>query len=268
MTIEKLAHEADVITVFGISDDDIEVEKGLIKQFAEFGVDGLVILLAHDEKFNYAILQLILDGFPVVLIDRFLKEISCPNVISKNFEAANRGMEYLYSLGHRKIGIASRPIGLTSTLQERVNGIMNAATASGYKINREWWLTNMANLDKKKDFNLLQDLKELVKEYLLQNKELTAIFCLEYFVLQIVEAAAYDLGIRIPEDLSLLCFDSPERIINTSRSVTHMRQNEKAIANTSFSLIMKMIQGEPIEYRHEIDIDLVVGNTTMAIIDD
>jgi len=263
ITISKLTQEAGMLLVTGLSWNDIEIEKKLIQQFTEYGVDGFIIFPVHNEIFNMEILKLIMNRFPVVLIDRYLKDIACPNVISKNYDAAFRGMNYLYSTGHRKIGIISRPIGSTSTLQEREKGIINAAVESGFKLQQDWWFTGLDNLYIKNDIDVFMKQKDDVKDFLMKNPDLTCIFGLEYAAIKYIEAAAQELELRIPEDLSIICFDSPGQLINYLKPVTHLKQNEVEIASRAFSLLQKMFAGDEFDYRQEIDVDLVMGSTVV-----
>jgi GntR family transcriptional regulator, arabinose operon transcriptional repressor len=265
-TLERLAQDADILTLTGISNDEIEREKRLLSNFLSYGVDGFIIFPAHNESFNNDILKLILDGFPVVLIDRYLKDVSCPNVISKNFEAAQTGINHLYSLGHRNIGILSRPIGSTTTLMEREKGIMHAIVENGYKFKQEWWLTDLETIDTRDEEAFIKA-KEKIKAYLLEHRELTAVFGLKYSVVPVVEAAAHELGIRIPEDLSLICFDAPSYLVNRIKPITHLKQNEKKIAECAFSLIQKMLNGQEFEHRQEIEIEFIQGETTIKVKD-
>lgn len=263
-TIEKLAQEAGMLILAGFSNNDIETEKKLINNFCDYGVDGFIVSPLHNETFNNEILKLIIDGFPVVLIDRYLQDVSCPNVISKNYRAAYEGMNYLYSLGHRNIGVLSRPIGTTTTLTEREKGIMHAIVDAGHRFNPEWWLTSLEDIDGKSEA-AFRTAKEQIRIFLEANKELTAIFGLKYAVVPVVEAVAAEMGLGIPEDLSLLCFDSPGPLIQQINPVTHLKQNEHEIASRAFDLIRRMLKGEEVEFRHEVEVDLVPGETTRRI---
>ncbi len=260
-TLERLAQDADILTFTGISYDDVEREKRLIHNFFNYGVDGFVIFPVHNETFNNEILKLILDGFPVVLVDRTLNDVSCPNVISDNYEGAKKGMNYLYSLGHENIGILSRPIGTTTTLMERQKGIMQAIMESGHTFKRNWWLTTLDSVDEKSDESFLRS-KEQVRQFLEENPDITAIFGLKYAVVPVVEVAAHEMGLRIPEDLSIICFDDPGYMVNRIKPVTHLKQRESEIAEKAFSLITHMLNGDDFEYTHTIEVDLVVGETT------
>lgn len=79
---------------------DLEIEQ--LKHLTSGIVDGIV--LASSAKNYKEIASYIPDGFPVVLIDRRLK--GCPfDIISvSDKDAIEKGMEYLISCGHTRIG--------------------------------------------------------------------------------------------------------------------------------------------------------------------
>ena len=263
-TVMNLTQESGDLLLTGLSNNDIETEKKTIQQFISSGVDGLIIFPVHDESFNIEIMKLIFDGFPVVLVDRYLKDISCPNVISRNLDAACKGMKYLYSFGHKHIGIISRAIGTTSSLQEREKGIMNAAMESGYTINPDKWYTSFYDLDPINDADKYNGQIKDVKNFLLRNKEITAVFGLEYTALGPVFSAAHELGLKIPEDLSIICFDSPSNLLHDICSISHMKQNETEIATRAFLLLQKMFAGETFDLKQYIDVDLIPGKSVVS----
>ncbi len=263
--LEKVAEEAGFLLLTGISNKSVEKEKKLIAKFHNYGVDGFIIFPVHNERFNNEILKLILEKFPVILIDRYLHDVACPNVVSKNLEAAYNGMNYLYELGHKNIAIVSRPIENTSTLQERERGVRKAIMEKGFQSKPQWWLTHLKGLDNKEERSFHEH-KEMVKTFLKENSDITAIFTLEYSPIPIIEVVAKELGLRIPEDLSVMSFDSPGHLVNHIQPLTHMRQNEKKIAEKALSLMSDMLDGKkPESYRHEVDVELMEGETTRVL---
>jgi len=263
-TLQTLTQDAGMLALTGISNDDTATEKELISSFLDFGVDGLIIKPVHNETFNNEILKLIIDNFPVVLIDRYLKDVSCPNVVSNNFKGAMDGMKYLYSLGHKKVGIFSRPIGSTTTLMEREKGIMQAIMESGYPFRPEWRCTDLEGLDRK-DKTCSEEVKKRVRSFLQKNRDITAIFGLKYSVIPVVEEVAFELGIRIPEDLSLICFDVPDNLVSHIKPLTHLRQNEAEMARRAFDSVLLRMDKQPPVYRQEVEVDLVIGSTTAQV---
>ena len=260
--IERLANEEDISIILGISNKNLEKEKALIHRLYDFGVDGFIILPVFYENFNEEILKLILKGFPIVLIDRYLRDIACPCVLSGNRQAAMDGMHHLINLGHRNIGCISRPINAGSSLQEREQGIKDSIIEHGLRSSPRWWLTSLEHLDNK-DEKTFMNHKEQIKAFLEHNCQLTAIFCLEYSPVPILKTVAKELDIAIPEDLSIISFDSPGHLESHMMDITYLRQNEAAIARRAFSLITSMQQEQPLSHTMNIiDVELVAGNST------
>lgn len=263
--IERLANEKDITIVTGISDKNIHKERKLINRLYHFGVDGFIIHPVFYENFNEDILKLILERFPIVLIDRYLRDISCTCVLSNNREGARMGMQHLIDLGHRNIGYISRPINSVSSLQERELGIKDVIMEQGLRYSSRWWLTNLDQLDNKQEEKFLEH-KEKIAHFLKNNRQLTALFCLEYSPVPIIMTVAEELGIRIPEDLSLICFDSPGHLESHVYRVTHIMQNEEAIARKAIALITAMQNKDEVARTlHMVEVTLSIGKTTVSL---
>ncbi|MDC7234137.1 MAG: GntR family transcriptional regulator [Spirochaetales bacterium] len=260
--LELTAHEQGVYLIHGISNKCIEKEKSLIRSYIEFGVDGFIIQPVHYETFSNEILKLILEAYPLVLIDRSLKDISCTNVVSDNVAAGMKAIDHLFSLGHRNIGIASRPVEACSSLKDRLKGVQDYYMEKEVPFKKDSLFIALDGLDDKQDLTF-QEHKERIREYLTKNREITAIFSLEYSPVPIIQIVAAEMGLRIPEDLSLISFDNPGHLIKKLNPVTHIRQREKEIARTAYSMIDMMIRGEkPENPQNIIETDLVICHST------
>jgi LacI family transcriptional regulator len=92
-----------------------------------------------------------LGGTPVVLIDRRLEGVRMTSVTTDDFIGTEEAVRHAVSLGHRRFGflIASagvkgasseRPAVLISSIEERVNGFLNAAIEAGVKPKAQTWI--------------------------------------------------------------------------------------------------------------------------------
>jgi len=263
LTLQKLCRQEGFLMLSGIS-EDLQGEKELLLEYKEYGVDGILIFPVHNERFNHEILKLIFEGFPVVLLDRYLKDVSCPNVVTDNQSAACSGMEHLFRLNHRHIGILSRCIDETTSLQEREKGVISAYRERGMKINTDFWLIDL-DLTSAGDDEAFRDLTGRIRDFLRKRPQITALFALEYGIVPLIEQAAADLALEIPGDLSVLCFDSPGSSQNRIRPVTHLRQNEEEIARQAFSMIRKSMKGEDPGGRILVEARLNPGETAALL---
>lgn len=66
------------------------------------GSKGILLLCAQGDNYNSKVLELALNGYPLVLMDRRMQGISIPCVRTDNYEAANEVTKILIAMGHKK----------------------------------------------------------------------------------------------------------------------------------------------------------------------
>src|SRR5690606_9552434 len=70
ITSVEEASEDKCFIILKRSDSNPAKEDKIINELIEFGVDGLIILPAHAEHYNFEILKMVVNQFPLILIDR------------------------------------------------------------------------------------------------------------------------------------------------------------------------------------------------------
>lgn len=132
------------------TDEDIAAERKAVETLIEKRVDGMIVVpstaVVHDHLEPKR-----LGGTPVVLIDRRLEGVRMTSVTTDDFIGTEEAVRHAVSLGHRRFGflIASagvkgasseRPAVLISSIEERVNGFLNAAIEAGIKPKSQTWI--------------------------------------------------------------------------------------------------------------------------------
>ncbi|MDR1444262.1 MAG: GntR family transcriptional regulator [Treponema sp.] len=244
-TIEDVCRERGYCLVLKRSMDSVAEEAKAITSLTALGVDGLLVLPIHGEYYNEEILKLILGKKPLAFVDRKMRGLSAPSFSTDNIAAARTGAEYLLNLGHRSIGFYSGPIKNTSTVEDRRHGFIDAYAGNSIPINEQFFCTNLISSwtypfsDRE---HVMQDI-ECVKNHLLTYPEISAAFTAEYNMALIINAAAEQLGRRVPGDLSILTFDSSPSITGKSQ-FTHLRQDEESIGRRAVETLDAMISGQ------------------------
>ncbi|NQX49259.1 GntR family transcriptional regulator [Paenibacillus tritici] len=262
--MEEASRENDAFLIvrrsFGISG----LEETTIQQLLELGVDGLIIFPAQGEYFSAEILKLVIQKFPFVMIDRYLKGIPASSVSTDHIQAAQEATRYLFELGHRHIGFLAPPPANTTAIEERIDGILAAFVEHNLLVNRELWMetltSTMPNVFDPQA--RVEDVDRLV-EHLRKHPQITALFAAEYNIALMVEEAAGKLGLRIPEDLSVICFDSPEP--HEGCRITHMRQDQFSIGKQAFENVLAMQGNEPSISRILLPAALIKGRSTAPV---
>lgn len=83
-SIEKQSAELNYDLIIKRSRGNRDEEKRAIQLLVSLGIKGLIVTPIHGEHYNVELLRLVLDKFPVVLVDRYLKGIPVCSVYTDN----------------------------------------------------------------------------------------------------------------------------------------------------------------------------------------
>lgn len=213
---------------------DCRTDKKLEKEAVDFlirkRVDGLInmpvdITGEHLKEFEKT-------GKPMVLIDRRIKGVECDSVRVDNRSAAREAVELLLSYGHKEIGIIGGPADI-STAENRLNGYCEACENAGISVKE--------SLIYHGDYTIqsgVKGLEELVK----RNPEMTAVFVTNYEMTMGAVIGTNELGIKIPEQLSMIGFDNLEFARACSPKLTVVSQPTADIGTKVANIMLQRLE--------------------------
>ncbi len=176
-------------------DDDLEIEKYYVNKLRKNFVDGFIVCSMLNE--SDSIRELAREGFPLVLVARYYNE-NCSAVIVDNYQAAYDATNYLLSTGNKKIAIVLGRAEL-NIYKQRFEGYKAAIMKAGMDFDE-----NLIILETSGDSGLYHAITELLKK----EDNIDAIFATNDHKAIITMKAITDLGLKIPEDISVLGFDN------------------------------------------------------------
>lgn len=232
--IQKGLQERGYQSVIQLSDGVLEREKGAIKLFKEFGVDGLLIFPVDEEQYNEEILSMKLNGFPFVLIDRYLPGVETDYIASDGRIGTQLAVDYLWEQGHREIAICSDSPLQTVTVQERIDGYMNALKNKGAMINPAHIITEFS-------LGTHEDIQSHPLFRYVKNRMATAYITLNGRLGAHIHQMAEQAGLNVPKDLSIITFDDSAAIMEGVTAFTHVKQFEHEIGYKAAELLLGRI---------------------------
>lgn len=257
--IQQALNENDYRCVIYLSEGDIDKEKEAIKTCSSIGVEGLLIFPVDEELFNEEILSMKFAGFPFVLIDRYLPGVETHYIASDGRLGANMAVNYLWELGHREIAICSDSPIQTVTVQERIDGYMNAFKEKGALINPAHIVTGfeLGSLEQAETHPLYRYIK---------NRMATAYITLNGSLAVKIYQIARQVGLKVPEDISIISFDDPTSIIEGYSTFTHVKQFERDMGYRAAYTLLEVINGDDGHqgkyFKTLVEPELVIGETT------
>ena len=238
--IDRKAEESGYKTLTQFSYYSREKETEEINFLVDSQISGLIIMPCHGVYYNPKILKLILEGFPVVVIDKKMEGISVPSVRTDNKQAIKTLVKQLQEHGCKGIGFASSEIVGTSSLLERKSGFYEAANEYSIETLPECTLSFDENIY---EHPASEENIEKATKYLIDNKgKIDGIICAEYSLMSAILEASKRTDTNIGEDIKICCVDGPEGLL-----VTHMKQNEVEMADIIVGLLLSQINGTSTE---------------------
>lgn len=158
-------------------------------------VDGVIIAPYDSDAQNLAPLRQ--RNIPTVIIDRRIEGWDVDSVRGDSLSGAKALVQHLIRLGHKRIAMISGPA-ITSTAEDRVTGYCMALAEAGIPLD--------TRLIRRGEYRAMSG-EELTLRLLDEGLKPTAIFAANQFIALGVINAVEKRGLRIPQDIALVCFD-------------------------------------------------------------
>ncbi len=240
---------------------DCRTDKKLEQEAVEFltrrRVDG-IINMPVDEEGNH-LKRFQKTGKPIVLIDRKIQGINCDSVLVDNKKAAEDAVRYFIERGHRNIGIIGGPEEVF-TAQERMAGYYKALESAGIPVSE--------SLIWHGDYTIqggVRGLEELVQN----NPEMTAVFVTNYEMTMGAMIGVNELGIRIPEQLSMIGFDNLQFARACNPKLTIVAQPTDGIAREVAKVMLNHLEnaGETSGelFSEKLETEIIAGKSVRVL---
>ncbi len=228
--IEDKAYENGFKLSYCSTDNKTEKTREMLQMFRERHVDGYII--APPEGLEQEITQLINEGFPVVLFDRYLAGVTTDYVVVDNFFSTYNATKHLINQNEYK-NIAF--ISFTSAqaqLQQRLQGYKMAMSEHKMKC-------YIKEIVYQPDISLI--IKPILS-FLKRNSFLDAVLFGTNHLGACGLRVIRDLGLSVPGDIAVVSFDDYEVFQLHYPPVTAIAQPIDKIADEIISLMVRRLR--------------------------
>lgn len=179
------------------------------------------------------------------------------SVSTNDVEAAREVVEYLFSRGHRRIGIVGGNRALSQVSGRRLHGAEEALRAHGIE------------LDYERDYEpchfSMEEGYDAMVRLIMRSPDLTAVFALGDAIALGAMRAVFDMGLSIPGDLSLVGFDGVNSSQFSIPRLTTIRQDTRLIATRSVETLLASFAGEAKPVREMVPFQLLKRESVRAL---
>lgn len=214
-------------------------ERRVIRKIYEDGIQGIIYYPLSDRE-NYDLLHhLYLEEYPIVAIDKYFEGVPISSVVADNYKGGEMATQYLLGLGHRRIGFVSDlPIESATSIRDRYFGY--AMTLKKAKVSPpESYIYAGFHLESHRGYQA-EKYRAVVEA--LQKQGITGIVAMNDSVAIYTIRAAKEMGITIPDELSVVGFDDLKMAKHLSPPLTTIRQNFMDIGKCAAEMIIRKIR--------------------------
>ena len=241
--------------LFRQANSGIDEQRTTIERLISERVAGIALYAADSDNAS-PLAEIIPPGFPIVLIDRYLKGVNADYVASDHFGGALWAVQYLIDKGHRRIGFV-RWLSSASSIEHRMLGYQQAQRERGIPI------------DPSLTFHVegypTVDITALVA-YLARSDRPTAVMAANDQIAIALYRAAMIAGLRVPDDLSIVGFDDLDISSRLEPPLTTLAQPFKQVGETAVHLLHRRINGGGAVQRITLSSQLMVRDSVAALV--
>ncbi|MBR3811621.1 MAG: LacI family DNA-binding transcriptional regulator [Agathobacter sp.] len=242
--------------VYYINEDGNEVEQAM-QICRDIKPLGILFLGSNKEnfrdKFEYV-------DVPCVLVTNSAEGLDFENLSSvciNDEKAAKTAIEYLITLGHKKIGVLGGEMKYSTPAKARYEGCLSAFVENGIDFDPDkYYESNYFTMDGG---------YHAMKCLLQKTTDLTAVFAMSDVTAIGAIRAICESGKRVPEDISVIGFDGIEIGQYIAPRLTTIRQPDERIAERVVDILLKQISGEGTAIHEQTTFTLVEGNSTCRL---
>lgn len=230
-------------------------EDQYVEMLLEHGVSGIVFVSglhadssAGRERYH----RLRARGLPFVLVNGFAEGVDAPSMSTDDAAAVDLAFRHLYSLGHRRVGLALGQTRFVPAERKR----------SAFAANLQRHL-GIGDVDEHVVSTLFTVEGGQAAAHELLDSHHTAIICGSDIMALGVIRTIRSRGMRVPDDISVIGFDDSPLIAFTDPPLTSVRQPVAALGHAAVSaLVAEIAGGTPSRTEMLFHPELVVRDST------
>ena len=243
----KLQESGYQILIFIASNSTKNLDQ-VLNEILDYQVDG--IIMASVELSSVISKKIDATGIPVILLNRSLDNKRFSSVTSNNYLGGKKIANFLIKGGHRKIShIAGNE--KASTQRDRETGFIDGLKENGVDLfSREIgnFVLEEASLATRKMFSSI-DFPDAV------------FVANDHMAFAVMDVLRMELGLKIPEDVSVIGYDDVKISSWPSYDLTTVRQPINNMVDRTISLLISQLEANNPAKQIEIDSELIIRSS-------
>ena len=200
----------------------------VIEEILDYQVDGIIAASVSmssglSERCRTA-------GVPMVLFNRAQDEPNMSAITSDNIEGGKKIAKFLISSGHKKISYIAGWEG-ASTQRDREAGFISILNDAGLSLHSR----KVGNF-------VLEESREATRSMFLNNPPEAVFVANDHMAFAVMDTLRYELGLKIPDDVSVVGYDDVPAASWPSYSLTTVQQPVNIMVRETVEILIEKIE--------------------------
>lgn len=225
--IDAVINEAGYHLIINTHNDDYSRERRAVSALNSLLVEGMLVAYAGDNEGFDQYKEAISNGLPVVFFDRSSEEIEASYVVTDDFGGAISAVNHLLKTGCKKIAYFCGPEDISTNFNRQM-GYLEGLKQNGVAVTKELILPWQSDCD---------SWKKSMTAFLASHRP-DGIFCFSDYIAYDLMCTLEDLGVRVPEEISIIGF-AGEPISEISRpKITTVQQPAESVGRRAAEILL------------------------------
>jgi LacI family transcriptional regulator len=255
--VEDVANQNGFNVILCNTDEDETKQADYLRVLLQKRADGFLLVPVRNTPEPVKLIQR--QNVPVVVLDRQVEGVQVDVVRGDSEEGAYRLVQYVLSQGHRRIAVLAGPANISTAVQ-RVDGYRRALRQAG--------LDACAERVYYGEYDQTSGCR-MAEQALAAEPRPTALFAANNFIAIGAMRAVRQAGLRVPEDMGLVCFDDVPSWLTIDPFLTVAAQPAYAMGQRATELLLARLSGPASDECQEIvlPVEIVIRRSCVALVE-
>jgi len=233
-------------------------EQKLVEELMGRQVDGIIIIDPTTENLQKGLYDKLSKSLPLIIVSGFAGSNKCSFVCYDEKVGSIDAFKYLMDLGHRKIAFLRGHKSFSYDIKQKIYQDIIEKEKLQYE--------KIVNVGKGNSIEVVERTQKKLEELLIGENRPTAVFACNDLMAVGVLNACNKLGIKVPEELSVIGFDNTLLASITQPKLTTVDLNMKEIGSRAAAELLDIIESNSKSRKKIIlDTSLVVRESCTKI---
>jgi LacI family transcriptional regulator len=213
---------------------DVQEEQRIVETYQDLMVDGLIAIAGLSETDE--VYETLADQLPIVFLDRKAELEEVSSVVADHKQIGVDCVDYLVSKGHKRIVHLTIPFGDFRTAELRAEGFKEALRNSGLQAQEPSIIVEPS-------IRLNEIPTSIAMAERISHTGASAVFAVSDYVAVGLLKGFSTVGMRVPEDISILSVTNTDYCLVTSPTLTSVDLSPAQSARVAVELMVARLSG-------------------------